>query len=105
MDQPSAKKNTFFLGLLAVVALLALGLSGFLWMKLEKIEAKKDTTDSEVTEIVQEVGRYLLLPPGETPELVTVSNLDDVRGQPFFANALVGDKVLVYKTASKAVLW
>ncbi|MBX4206365.1 hypothetical protein KW784_01075 [Candidatus Parcubacteria bacterium] len=106
MEHASLPKK--FKLVIAAVICLALGafiLTGFLWMRLQDVETKVAGTDSETSQIVGAVGEHLLLPEGEEPELLTVSDLSQVAGQPFFANALVGDKVLVYKQASKAVLW
>ena len=56
-------------------------------------------------DIVAKVGTLILLPSGETPVIATVSNLDALKGQPFFENARIGDIVLMYKTAARAILY
>ncbi len=47
----------------------------------------------------------MLLPEGETPTVATVSDLKPLKGQAFFAHATVGDKVLIYASAQKAILY
>lgn len=55
--------------------------------------------------IVAAVGRIMLLPAGERPTLARVTNLDNLRGESFFDNAAIGDVVLMYKGALKAILY
>ena len=43
--------------------------------------------------------------PSEEPTIATVSNIEALRSQPFFANAKNGDRVLIYVNARKAVLY
>ncbi len=57
------------------------------------------------TEIVNLVGKLMLLPDGETPTLAKVSDLSALASQPFFKNAAVGDVVLMYGKSRKAVLY
>ncbi|OGG35498.1 hypothetical protein A2363_05230 [Candidatus Gottesmanbacteria bacterium RIFOXYB1_FULL_47_11] len=51
------------------------------------------------------VGKLILLPEGETPTVMTVTDKEKLSGQLFFANAKNGDKVLVYEKAKKAFLY
>lgn len=72
---------------------------------------KKSTTDTTnntqklVDDVVHKVGMLIVLPEGETPTLATVTNLDALKGQIFFADAQLGDKVLMYANAKKAILY
>jgi hypothetical protein len=51
------------------------------------------------------VGKLILLPSGETPTIMTVTDKQKLTGQQFFANAKNGDKVLIYEKAKKAFLY
>jgi PPE-repeat protein len=62
-------------------------------------------SEAEVKDIVSAVGQMIVLPTDEAPTLATVSDPEKLKGQAFFANAMAGDKVLVYTKAQKAVLW
>lgn len=59
----------------------------------------------EVASLVEKVGQLITLPSDEQPTIATVTDLDALKDQPFFANAAVGDKVLIYTNASKAILY
>lgn len=60
---------------------------------------------SEVKTLTARVGALALLPEGEEPTMATVSDKSKLQGQPFFANAENGDKVLIYTNAKKAFLY
>ncbi|MBI2444715.1 MAG: hypothetical protein HYV42_05780 [Candidatus Magasanikbacteria bacterium] len=59
----------------------------------------------EVTQVVTAVAKLMVLPEGETPTLATVADPSRLKDQPFFARAKVGDKLLLYTQALKAVLY
>lgn len=63
------------------------------------------TTNTDIASLVAEVGQFIILPEGEQPTVATVNEVDKLQGQPFFANARNGDKVLVYAQAKKAILY
>lgn len=72
--------------------------------KLSALQNPNKASDKEIAQIVAAVGKSLVL-PSETPTLATVSEPEKLKDQPFFANAQIGDKVLIYTAARKAVLW
>jgi len=45
------------------------------------------------------------LPTNETPTIVTVSKLEPLQNQPLFKNARVGDTLLIYTKAKRAILY
>ena len=61
--------------------------------------------EKEVEELVNRVGKLIVLPQGEQPTLATVSDVESLREQPFFAQAKNGDKVLIYTNARKVILY
>lgn len=65
------------------------------------VSGNLNTTDG----VVQRVSRHILLPSGEQPTVATVSDVNKVRNQTFFAHAATGDKVLIYANAKKAYLY
>lgn len=60
---------------------------------------------SDVEQLVEAVGKLMILPSDEQPTIATVQDLAKLQGQPFFAQAQVGDKVLIYTNAKKAILY
>lgn len=59
----------------------------------------------EIEALVAKVGRLIELPQGEQPTIATISDVSKLSGQPFFAHAQNGDKVLVYTNTKKAILY
>lgn len=59
----------------------------------------------EAARFVAQVGALIELPEGEQPTVATVSDIERLKDQPFFAKAKKGDKVLIYTNARKAILF
>ena len=55
--------------------------------------------------VVEKVGKLIALPTDETPSLATVQDKSKLKDQPFFKNALNGDKLLLFIKAKKAILY
>jgi hypothetical protein len=47
----------------------------------------------------------MVLPENEQPTIATVTDPSKLSGQSFFAHAKVGDRVLLYAAAKKAILY
>lgn len=62
-------------------------------------------SQDEVNKLIEEVGKIIVLPEGQIPTVATVTEVEKVKDQAFFARALNGDKVLVYTEAKKAILY
>lgn len=75
----------------------------------EKSVPQAEITPSDIHlnsgSLVETVGKLINLPEGEKPTVATVTDLNKLKSQSFFANAAVGDKVLVYFQAKKAYLY
>lgn len=60
-----------------------------------------DTPES----VIAALGRITELPQGETPQVSTVTEVESLKDQPFFKDAEVGDKVVVFNVAKKAYIY
>jgi hypothetical protein len=66
----------------------------------------EDTSaEDEATQLKEEIGQFLELPQDEEPTVVTVVDAERVRNQSFFKSSQNGDKVLLYATSGKAILY
>lgn len=99
-------RNSLLIIVLIVIALVP---SVYFYSRSRQAEQRLNDPNTAnqkvIDEVVRKVGRHILLPSGEQPTLATVSDVTKVKGQPFFANASNGDKVLVYTQARKAILY
>ncbi|MDP3993777.1 MAG: hypothetical protein Q8P75_02225 [bacterium] len=63
------------------------------------------TAQEEVQALIDKVGQIIVLPQDERPTIATVADPEKLKDQPFFAKAKRGDRVLIYTTARKAILY
>lgn len=98
-----------------LVAILVLVLAaGAAWVAYDYSQVRKEnkrlSNPSEAaklatTQLVEDVGKLVQLPAGETPTIATVSDASKLKNQAFFAKAENGDKVLIYTQAKRAILY
>jgi hypothetical protein len=63
------------------------------------------TAQTQVNDILQRIGKHVLLPQNEQPSIATVTDPSKLQAQPFFANAKTGDKVIVFTHSRKTILY
>ena len=73
-------------------------------LDIERLSNPEEASQEEAERLSQEVGEKIQLPK-ETPTVATVVDAAKLKDQPFFANAKNNDKVLIYTSAKKAVLY
>lgn len=96
--------------LLAPLCLVAVvgSVGAAVYFRTQLNEIKKNpqkVSQDEVAALVAEISKIMILPEGETPTLATVADPSKLREQPFFAKSKIGDKVLLYTNARKAILY
>ena len=86
-----------------IFVFLFLSVTVYLYMQLprgDNLQGKQE----EATRTIEAVGKLVVLPE-EVPTVATVTDLELLKDQVFFKNAKVGDKVLIYLQAQKAILY
>ncbi len=79
--------------------------SNMLKQQLAKVKtSSQQAAQDEAKQLIARVGKLIVL-PDEQPTIATVSDLAPLKDQAFFANAKIGDKVLIFATAKKAILY
>ncbi len=63
------------------------------------------SAQTEISSLVSQVGKLIVLPSNELPTVTTISDASKLNGQPFFKNAKNNDKLLVYANSKWAVLY
>ena len=92
--------------IILVVLLIGSGVAMLqMYKQLGALKNPEKIAQEEVKKVVDEVSKLMVLPTNETPTIATVSDLTPLKGQLFFANASVGDKVLIYQGSAKAILY
>ena len=88
---------------------LAAGASYYFYRENKRVtgllENPTEAARVEVRSTVARVGKLMVLPTDEEPTLATVIDPQKLADQPFFAKAKSGDKVLIYTTNKKAILY
>jgi hypothetical protein len=96
--------------ILAAVVVIALGVAAYFWYQASSIkenpqEAIQEQAQKEAQELIALVSQLIVLPDDEEPVIATVADPSKLADQPFFSKAQEGDKVLIYNTSKKAILY
>ena len=107
-----AKKKKMILIGIGVITLIVVLLIAFFTVRyqnaqkeIERLTNPQEAVKEEKKQLQDKVGKLVALPEGETPTIATVSDVNKLKSQAFFAKAENGDKVLIYTQAKKAVLY
>lgn len=102
------QKKSIFIGL-SILLIVSLSVSGFFLFRYNSIKDNlidgQQSSEKETEELIKKIGKIYELPKGETPTVATVADPNRLKNQPFFSNAQVGDKVLVYINDRKGILY
>lgn len=97
----------FGLAALLLIAIAGVGTSGYFYYQYQntqKVLGESQNQYAEVKDLVDEVAHLMDLPK-EEPTVATVSDIEKLKSQPFFNRAQNGDKVLIYQSTRKAILY
>lgn len=101
-------RNSIIISVGALILLASLGSSYYFWNQHQKtvklLENPSQIGKEESKALIDKVGKLIELPK-ETPNIYTVTDVQKLKDQPFFARAENGDKVLIYTQAKKAILY
>jgi hypothetical protein len=97
-----SKKNILAI-ILVVFLVSAIGSAGYFYYQYKQATSGNAAKD-EAAGYVAKIGKFMVL-PDEDPTVATVADVEKLSGQPFFAKAQNGDKVLFYTKAQKAILY
>jgi len=96
-------KSTLILVILIVIAAIV---AGIYFNKVRVMSQNPAVVNEEkIAELVSKVGKIIDLPTGESPVMATITDTTPLANNPFFANAKVGDEVLLYPASRKAFLY
>ena len=95
--------TSVIIGVLALTTIGAGGAAAYFYNQLQ-VDSEVQVQE-EVDQLVKRVGKLFLLPEDERPTVATISDIERLREQPFFARGKNGDRVLIYTSARKAILY
>jgi uncharacterized membrane protein YvbJ len=107
------KMKQVVIAVFVVVILLCIGVSFYFFNQSQQTQKeiaalKKDLNviaKAEAKSLVEKVGNSLELPKDEEPTVATITDINKLKGQQFFAKAKNGDKLLIYTKTKKAILY
>ena len=92
----------------AVILVIAILLgSGYMLYQNQRSQVKPDLgseSQDDVKKLMLEVGKTINL-PSEDPLIISITNISQLKDQPFFQKAKNGDKVLIYISIRQAILY
>jgi flagellar basal body-associated protein FliL len=112
-DKTSAKTKSsggkVIFSIIIVAIIIAIAVSFYFYIQYQKAQKLLQNptlvASEETRSLIAKVSNLIELPKGEDPIIATVSDINKLKDQPFFANAQNGDKVLIYEKAREAILY
>lgn len=91
---------------LAVLTIASICAAAFFYQKYETLHKNPQAEASQSEkQLVNQVGKLMTLPSGETPTIATVQDITKLKDQPFFKNAKNDDKLLIYTSSKQAIIY
>ena len=115
MERALKRKNKRIKRLYAVSATLVVLLvagsvyGGIKYTKLQdentRLSNPQESAKAEMDRVKEAVEMLVDTPKDETPIIATVTDVEKLKSQPFYANAQNGDKALFYEKSKRAILY
>lgn len=96
-------KSGMFKTILVLLFIAAIGSSGYFYYQFKQVKNAADIVDAKKT--ISAVEKLMNVPEKEVPTIATVTDKTKLKSQPFFKAAENGDKVLIYASIKKAILY
>jgi hypothetical protein len=104
-----SKRNVKRIVLRAIIGLVMVGsisAGGYYYYKYQEISKDpQSVSTAEIKSITGDVSKLIALPKDEQPTIATVQDKEKLKDQPFFKDSQNGDKVLIYTTSKKAIVY
>lgn len=68
-------------------------------------DLKDKPSAEEIKALVSKMSQIIVLPLDELPEVLVISDLTQLRANPFFKDASLGDYIVIYKKAAKVIVY
>lgn len=109
-EENKKRGGKWILTLVAALVILAVGVYGGTYLVKQKptwfgLPLGTEQAQAEMEALIARVSKLMILPTNEVPTIATVTDISAVKDQMFFQNAQNGDKVLIYQSAGKAILY
>lgn len=110
-EEKKKKLNTQKIGMViaGTIVIIAVVTAYYFFTQYQKAQLllQNPTLAAQMQEkaLLSQVGKLMVLPSDEDPQVATVSDVTKLQDQPFFAHAANGDKVLIYTKARVAILY
>lgn len=99
------------IGSIAIVALFGVVVYQYMQLRDEVTklrqspQAAQELTKAENAKLIEQVRKLINVPADETPTIATVTDSEKLKNNAFFTNAMNGDKVLIYSSTKKAIIY
>jgi hypothetical protein len=105
-----SRKQTLITAVLFIVLLVAASAPSYYFYTQYKkaqdqLKNPQKAAETEIKALTGRLGQLMELPNNEQPTVATVTDKEKLKEQPFFSRTEVGDKVLIYTGAKKAILY
>jgi len=92
--------------LIVLIAAASTGAAFYFYSQYQTIKKNPDLVyKGEDKKTIESISKYMQLPQGEEPSIATILDITKLKDQKFFENAQNGDKIIIYNSARKAILW